>query len=99
MDYTASMITAKDPLRGFLFHYDLGFKRFPSWLASGYQQDHWASHFPFFRTRTEKRKIIDYKISIITDEDPLRGCFFYEDLGFSHTQNILGEKSCGERIS
>jgi len=30
------------------------------------------------------REFIDYKTSMITDEDPLRGLFFYQDLGFSH---------------
>ena len=28
---------------------------------------------------------MDYKTSMITDEDPLRGLLFYWDLGFSHT--------------
>ena len=32
-----------------------------------------------------ERELIDHKASMITDEDPLRGLLFYEDLGFSHT--------------
>ena len=31
------------------------------------------------------KEVIDYKTSMITDEDPLRGLLFYQDLGFSHT--------------
>jgi len=30
----------------------------------------------------------DYKTSMITDEDPLRGLLFYRDLGFSHTLHV-----------
>ena len=40
-------------------------------------------------------EFIDYTISIITDEDPLRGLLVYWDLGFSHTLHVLvprGEK-------
>jgi len=29
---------------------------------------------------------------MITDEDPLRGLLFYEDLGFSHTLHVLKER-------
>ena len=35
------------------------------------------------------REFIDYKISMITDEDPLRGLFFSQDLGFSHALHVL----------
>ena len=34
------------------------------------------------------RQFIDYKTSMITDEDPLRGLLFYWDLGFSHTTRL-----------
>ena len=37
-------------------------------------------------------KCIDYKTSMITDEDPLRGLLFYWDLGFSHTLHVLKER-------
>ena len=36
-----------------------------------------------FQPRTEETEFIDYKTSMITDEDPLRGLLFYQDLGFS----------------
>jgi hypothetical protein len=36
-------------------------------------------------------EFIDYKTSLITDEDPLRRLLFYWDLGFSHTLHILKE--------
>ena len=36
-------------------------------------------------------EFIDYKTSMVTDEDPLRGLFFYHDLGFSHTLHVLKE--------
>ena len=32
-----------------------------------------------------ERELIDYKTIMITDEDPLRGLLFYQDLGFSPT--------------
>jgi len=32
-----------------------------------------------------EREFIEYKTSMITDEDPLRGLLIYQDLGFSHT--------------
>jgi hypothetical protein len=38
--------------------------------------------------RPTQREFIDYKTSMITDEDPLRRLLFYEDLGFFHTQHV-----------
>jgi len=35
------------------------------------------------------RELFDYKTSMITDEDPLRGLLFYQDLGFSRTLHVL----------
>ena len=36
-----------------------------------------------------QRQFIDYKTSMITGEDPLRGLLFYQALGFSHTLRAL----------
>ena len=36
-------------------------------------------------------EFIDYKTSMITGADPLRGLFYY-DLGFSHTLHVLQER-------
>jgi len=36
-----------------------------------------------------EREFIDYKTSMITDEDPLRELLSYQDLGFSHTLHAL----------
>jgi len=38
------------------------------------------------------RELIDYKTSMIIDEDPLRGLLFYSDLGFSLTLHVLKER-------
>ena len=38
------------------------------------------------------REFIDYKTSMITDQDPLQGLLFYKDLGFSHTLHVLKER-------
>ena len=35
------------------------------------------------------REFLDYKTSMITDEDPLRGLLFSWDLGFSHKLHVL----------
>ena len=35
---------------------------------------------------------MDYKTSMITDENPLRGLLFYYDLGFSHALHVLKKK-------
>ena len=40
-------------------------------------------------------EFIDYKTSMITDEDPLRGLLFWWDLGFSHTRHVLTKKGDG----
>ena len=37
-------------------------------------------------------QFIDYKTSMVTDEDPLRGFFFYWDLAFFHTLHVLEER-------
>jgi len=37
----------------------------------------------------DEREFIDYMISMITDEDALRGMLFYWDLGFSHALHVL----------
>ena len=39
------------------------------------------------------REFIDYKTSMITNEDPLRGLLFYQDLGFCHTLHVLKSMS------
>ena len=39
------------------------------------------------------REFIDYTTSMITDEDPLRGLLFYQDLGFSHTLHVHSHAS------
>ena len=44
------------------------------------------------RLGTHQREFIDYKTSMITDEDPLRGLLFYQDLGFSHTLHVLKDQ-------
>ena len=52
----------------------------------------------FSRTALIHREFIDYKTSMIRDEDPLRGLLFYKDLGFSHTLHVLKTgtgKGCG----
>jgi len=41
----------------------------------------------------QKREFIDYKTSMITDEDPLRGLLFYSDLGLSHPLHGLKERT------
>ena len=37
-------------------------------------------------------EFIDHKASMITDDDPLRGLLFYQDLGFSLTLHVLQER-------
>ena len=34
------------------------------------------------------REFIDYTTCMITDEDPLRGLLFYQDLGFSDEEVV-----------
>ena len=34
-------------------------------------------------------ELVDYKTSMITDEDPQRGLLSYQDLGFAHTRHFL----------
>ena len=41
-----------------------------------------------------EREFIDYKTSMIVDEDPLRGLIFYKDLGFSPTLHVLKANTC-----
>ena len=50
---------------------------------------------------TDKKEYLDYKNSMITGEDPLRGLLFYWDLSFSHTLHVLEERrrKCEHRIS
>jgi len=40
---------------------------------------------------SNERDFIDYKTSMITDEDLLRGLLFYLDLGILHTRHLLNE--------
>ena len=35
---------------------------------------------------------MNYKTSMITDEEPLQELLFYKDLGFSHTLHVLKER-------
>ena len=37
-------------------------------------------------------QFIDYKTSMVTDEDPLRGFCFYWDLAFFHTLHVFKER-------
>ena len=37
------------------------------------------------------REFIDYKTSMVTDEDPLRGLLFYQSRAFSHTLHVLND--------
>ena len=37
-----------------------------------------------------ERKSIEYKASMVTDEDPLRGLLFCQDLSFSPTEKFFG---------
>jgi len=39
-----------------------------------------------------KREFIDYKTSMIKDDDPLRGLLFYQDRGSCHTLHVLEER-------
>ena len=55
--------------------------------------------FAFWRSDAKGHKLplpmsafIDYKTSMITDEDPLRGLLFHLVLGFSHTLHVLEER-------
>jgi len=54
----------------------------------------WGDATPRWPSRVESvlREFIDYKTSMITDEDPLPGLLFYQDLGFSHTLHVLKER-------
>ena len=40
------------------------------------------------RVRLDEREFTDYKTSMITDDDPLRGLLCFWDLGFTHTLEL-----------